>query len=255
MSSSKSSTSVASSDSGGASPGPALEVSGLRVAYGKAVVLDGVDLHVDPQETLTVVGPNGAGKTSLLRALSRLIPSEGEVLLQGEPVPGKPTQVVEAGLIHTPEGRRLFPGLTVQENLRLGAHRLGRKADTAKDMQQVIELFPRLGERLKQVAGTMSGGEQQQLAIGRSLMGRPKVLLLDEPTMGLSVGIKEVIAQSVAALKERGITMLLVEQDVGFAFRVADRAMVLEHGKVAYEGTVDEVANDPRVREAYLGVA
>jgi branched-chain amino acid transport system ATP-binding protein len=234
---------------------PALEVRGLRVAYGKAVVLDGVDLVLHPRETLTVVGPNGAGKTSLLRGLSRLVPSDGDVFLNGEPLPGKPIQAVKAGLIHTPEGRRLFPGLTVRENLRLGAHRLGRKADVKKDLEQVIELFPRIGERLNQVAGTMSGGEQQQLAIGRSLMARPKVLLLDEPSMGLSVGIKEVIAQSVEALKDTGITMLLVEQDVTFAFRCADRAVVLEHGKVAYEGTVDEVANDPRVREAYLGVA
>jgi branched-chain amino acid transport system ATP-binding protein len=236
---------------------PLLEVRGLEVSFAKAQVLSGVDLHVETGETLAVVGPNGAGKTTLLRALSRLNDSRcDEVSFDGHPLPTSPYDVVMAGLVHCPERRRLFPGLTVRDNLELGARRL-RKTPGSKqeDLERVFTLFPRLREREKLPAGSLSGGEQQQCAIGRALMGRPVLLLLDEPSLGLSVGVKEAIVASLQVIKDAGTTMLLVEQDVGFAFRCADRVVVLEHGTVALSGPVSEVAADPYVKKAYLGVA
>jgi branched-chain amino acid transport system ATP-binding protein len=235
-----------------------LSVRGLQVAFGKAQILNGIDLHVDTGETLAVVGPNGAGKTTLLRGLSRLNAARFEsATLLGAPLPTAPYDVVMAGLVHVPERRRLFPGLTVQDNLELGARRLGRSAGgtRAEDLERVFTLFPKLRERAGQAAGTLSGGEQQQCAIGRGLMARPKLLLLDEPTLGLSVGVKEAIIGSIQTIKDAGTTMLLVEQDVGFAFRCADRVIVLEHGQVAREGPTAQIAADPYVKQAYLGVA
>ena len=233
-----------------------LDVRELRVAFGKAQVLDGLSMHVVPGELAAVVGPNGAGKTTLLRALSRLNAWQGAVDFDGAPLPRTTVGTVKAGLIQVPERRRLFPGLTVADNLEMGTHRFGRgHRGAAADLERVHQLFPRIGERMGQRAGTLSGGEQQQLAIGRALMARPKLLLLDEPTLGLSVGIKDVIASSVQALKDSGITILLVEQDVSFAVRVADRMIVLEHGAVAVEGPTAQVADDPYVRKVYLGVA
>jgi len=236
---------------------PLLVVRGLEVSFGKARVLAGVDLHVDTGETVAVVGPNGAGKTTLLRALSRL--NDGtfaEATFAGRPLPTAPYDVVMAGLVHCPERRRLFPGLTVRDNLELGARRLRKQPSTREeDLDRVFTLFPRLKEREKQAAGTLSGGEQQQCAIGRALMARPLLLVLDEPSLGLSVGIKEAIIASLQIIKDAGTTMLLVEQDVGFAFRCADRAVVLEHGTVALSGPVADVAADPYVKQAYLGVA
>jgi branched-chain amino acid transport system ATP-binding protein len=233
-----------------------LSVRGLRVAFGKAQVLNGIDFHVDHGETLAVVGPNGAGKTTLLRALSRLnVSTSDELSMSGSPLPSSAYDVVMAGLVHVPERRRLFPGLTVQDNLELGARRLRRSGNRAEDLQRVFTLFPKLEERRSQAAGTLSGGEQQQCAIGRGLMARPTVLLLDEPTLGLSVGVKEAIIGSIQTIKDTGTTMLLVEQDVNFAFRCADRVVVLEHGQVAREGPTAQIAADPYVKQAYLGVA
>jgi len=234
-----------------------LSVRGLKVAFGKAQVLNGIDLHVERGECLAVVGPNGAGKTTLLRALSRLNSgSFDEATFDGEPLPGSAYQVVMAGLVHCPERRRLFPGLSIRDNLELGARRLRKGPDTRKeDLERVFTLFPKLQERASQSAGTLSGGEQQQCAIGRALMARPVLLLLDEPTLGLSVGVKEAIVGSIQIIKDSGTTMLLVEQDVGFAFRCADRVVVLEHGLVAREGPTAQIAADPYVKQAYLGVA
>ena len=233
-----------------------LEVRDLKVAFGKAQILEGLTMHVVSGELAAVVGPNGAGKTTLLRALSRLNSWTGQIDFDGAPLPKTVVGTVKAGLIQVPERRRLFPGLTVAQNLEMGSHRFGRGHRGAEaDLERVHQLFPRIAERMGQRAGTLSGGEQQQLAIGRALMARPKLLLLDEPTLGLSVGIKDVIASSVQALKDSGITILLVEQDVSFAVRVADRMIVLEHGAVAVEGPTDQVADDPYVRKVYLGVA
>ncbi len=233
-----------------------LDVKDLKVAFGKAQVLDGVTFHVDKGETVAVVGPNGAGKTTLLRALSRLNGWSGEVEFDGRPLPKKAYDVVMSGLVHTPERRRLFPGLTIRDNLELGARRLRKQPNTrAEDLERVYALFPKLKERANQTAGTLSGGEQQQCAIGRSLMGRPTLLLLDEPTLGLSVGVKEAIIAGIKGIQEVGTTMLLVEQDVNFAFRCAERVVVLEHGQVAREGPTAQIAADPYVKKAYLGVA
>jgi branched-chain amino acid transport system ATP-binding protein len=234
-----------------------LTIRGLKVAFGKAQVLDGIDLHVDGGETLAVVGPNGAGKTTLLRGLSRLNDAAfDEASFLGAPLRTDPYNVVMAGLVHVPERRRLFPGLSVQDNLELGARRLRKgQSDRAEDLERVFTLFPKLEERASQAAGTLSGGEQQQCAIGRGLMARPKLLLLDEPTLGLSIGVKEAIVASIQTIKDAGTTMLLVEQDVSFAFRCADRVVVLEHGQVAREGPTAQIAADPYVKQAYLGVA
>ena len=234
-----------------------LSVAELKVAFGKAQVLNGIDLHVERGECLAVVGPNGAGKTTLLRALSRLNSATFDsVEFDGKPLPKTPYDVVMAGLVHCPERRRLFPGLSIRDNLELGARRLRKGPDTrAEDLDRVYTLFPKLKERASQSAGTLSGGEQQQCAIGRSLMGRPTLLLLDEPTLGLSVGVKEAIIASIQTIKDAGTTMLLVEQDVSFAFRCADRVVVLEHGLVAREGPTAQIAADPYVKQAYLGVA
>ena len=235
-----------------------LDVQDLKVSFGKAQVLEGVSLHVDRGETVAVVGPNGAGKTTLLRALSRLnAATTTKIELEGRPLPTSPYAVVMAGLVHCPERRRLFPGLSIRDNLELGARRLGKAgaATRAEDLDRVYALFPKLAERATQAAGTLSGGEQQQCAIGRSLMGRPVLMLLDEPTLGLSVGVKEAIIGGIQSIKDSGTTMLLVEQDVGFAFRCADRTIVLEHGLVAREGPTAQIAADPYVKQAYLGVA
>jgi branched-chain amino acid transport system ATP-binding protein len=233
-----------------------LDVQDLKVAFGKAQVLDGVSFHVDKGETVAVVGPNGAGKTTLLRALSRLNTSSGDVEFDGKPLPKKAYDVVMSGLVHTPERRRLFPGMTIRDNLELGARRLRKQPNTRdEDLERVYSLFPKLKERSGQTAGTLSGGEQQQCAIGRSLMGRPTLLLLDEPTLGLSVGVKEAIIAGIKGIQEAGTTMLLVEQDVSFAFRCAERIVVLEHGQVAREGPTAQIAADPYVKKAYLGVA
>ncbi|MDP3713484.1 MAG: ABC transporter ATP-binding protein [Mycobacteriales bacterium] len=233
-----------------------LEVKDLKVSFGKAQVLDGVSFHVDRGETVAVVGPNGAGKTTLLRALSRLNTCTGSVEFDGRPLAKRPYDVVMSGLVHTPERRRLFPGLTIRDNLELGARRLRKQPNTrAEDLERVYALFPKLKERAGQTAGTLSGGEQQQCAIGRSLMGRPTLLLLDEPTLGLSVGVKEAIIAGIQSIQESGTTMLLVEQDVSFAFRCAERVIVLEHGRVAREGPTAQIAADPYVKQAYLGVA
>jgi branched-chain amino acid transport system ATP-binding protein len=233
-----------------------LDARGVAVAFGKAEVLAGVDVHVDKGETVAVVGPNGAGKTTLLRALSRLVRSTGDIAFGGAPLPEHAPAVARAGLLHCPERRRVFPGLSVRDNLEMGAHRFGRdRSRRDDDYERVYTLFPRLQERGHQAAGTLSGGEQQQLAIGRCLMGRPTLMLLDEPSLGLSAGVKEAIASSVESMHQAGVTMLLVEQDVTFAFRCADRVLVLEHGTVARDGPTAVISADPYVRQVYLGVA
>lgn len=234
---------------------PVLEVTDLRVLYGKATAVAGVSFQIEQREMVAMVGPNGAGKTSCLRALSRLIPSTGRITLDGTVLPTRAVAVVRAGLIQCPERRRLFPGLSVLDNLMLGARRRGHDPAVADDLAWLLDLFPRLAERRAQLAGTMSGGEQQQLAIARSLMAAPTVLLLDEPSLGLAAIVKEAIIDAVLTLKARGITTLLVEQDVGFAFRCADRVLVLENGAITREGPTAQIAADPAVREAYLGIA
>ena len=232
-----------------------LRVEALEAGYGKAQVLFGVDLEVVENELVPLLGANGAGKTTLLRAISGLVrPWSGRVLLEGQDLRGlSPAKRARMGLGHVPEGRQLFPLMTVEENLRLGAAFLapGRERE---GYERVYGLFPRLAERRRQLAGTLSGGEQQMLAIGRALMGFPKILLVDEPSLGLSPRLAEEVLLALKAVAGEGVGVLLVEQNVALTLEVAERAYVLGHGKVVLEGPASALAQDPRVREAYLSL-
>jgi len=232
-----------------------LEVRDLVVHYGKALALDGVSLRVDAGELVAVLGPNGAGKTTLLKAISRVVPSRGEIVFDGKSLAGIPAHaVVASGICHCPEGRRLFPELTVLKNLELGAYLRNDKAEIARDLERVYALFPVLRERRRQQAGTLSGGEQQMVAIGRALMGRPKLLLLDEPSVGIAHRLKVQIFQSIRQIQEAGTAILLVEQDALSALDIATRIYLLEHGRIAREGESAALANDDHIRQVYLGV-
>ena len=232
-----------------------LEVQALETGYGKAQVLFGVDLEVEAGELVALLGANGAGKTTLLRALSGLLrPWKGSVLLGGKDLRGlSPARRARLGLGHVPEGRQLFPLMTVEENLRLGAAFLapGREKE---GYERVYALFPRLAERRRQLAGTLSGVEQQMLAIGRALMGFPRILLVDEPSLGLSPRLAEEVLLALKEVARGGVGVLLVEQNVALSLEVAERGYVLEHGRVVLEGPAQALAQDPRVREAYLSL-
>jgi branched-chain amino acid transport system ATP-binding protein len=232
-----------------------LEVSGLKAGYGLVPVLRGIDLAVAPGEVIAVLGANGAGKSTLNKILSGLLqPWEGVVRFDGVDATGADAaQMVAAGLIHVPEGRRIFPNLNVRENLELGSYRRGRR-DRARNLERVFGIFPRLKERLRQLAGTLSGGEQQMLAIGRGLMGEPKLLILDEPSLGLSPLLVEEMFALIARIREEGPGILLVEQNVVQSLSVASRAYLLENGCVAMEGPADVLLNDPQLKKAYLGL-
>ena len=232
-----------------------LGVRGLSAGYGEVGVLDGVSLDAAAGEVTAVIGSNGAGKTTLMRTLAGLlVPTAGSISLDGRDITGTSThELVADGLILVPEGRLVFPDLTVRENLILGS--VCRRARSGRDeaMAQTFELFPRLHERQSQAAGTLSGGEQQMLALGRGLMGRPRVLLLDEPTLGLAPSIAKQIFQVIPRLAALGITVLLSEQDVRRSLRIAANAAVLENGRVVISGPGAEIAENPAVRRAYLG--
>jgi branched-chain amino acid transport system ATP-binding protein len=231
-----------------------LEVRDLSVSYGAVQALKGVSLTLEKHEIVTLIGANGAGKTTTLRAIMGLCaPAAGEVRYHGEPTRAVPThRLVCKGLVLVPEGRIVFANLSVRENLEMGAY-ARRDRDIAADFEKVYALFPRLKERFKQTAGTLSGGEQQMLAIGRALMSRPKVLLLDEPSLGLAPIVVHAIFQAIEEIHKAGTPVLLVEQNANAALRHSNRAYVLETGCVALEGTSAEVAANPRVKEAYLG--
>ncbi|HKW52420.1 MAG TPA: ABC transporter ATP-binding protein [Stellaceae bacterium] len=233
-----------------------LEVKDLVVHYSKALALDGVDLRVEPGELVGVLGPNGAGKSTLLKAISRAVPmSRGHIVFNGKPLDGVPAhKVVAEGICHCPEGRHLFPELTVLKNLQLGAYLRRDKAAIAADLERVYELFPVLRQRTRQQASTLSGGEQQMVAIGRALMGRPSLLLLDEPSVGIAHRLKVQIFQSIKQIQSAGTAVLLVEQDALSALSVASRVYLLEHGRMAREGTSDALAHDDYIRQVYLGV-
>jgi branched-chain amino acid transport system ATP-binding protein len=230
-----------------------LRVEQLCAGYGRVQVLWDVDLEVGEREIVALVGSNGAGKTTLLRAVSGLIPpSAGEVHFEDAPLRGlRPEQIVTRGIAHVPEGRHLFQGLTVRENLMAGAY---ARRDSA-ELDDVVELFPRLGERMSQLAGSLSGGEQQMCAIARGLMSRPKLLMIDELSLGLAPKLVDQIIDRLEAVADHGTALLVVEQDVDAALRIAARGYVLETGRIAASGSSEELAEDPRVREAYLGVA
>jgi branched-chain amino acid transport system ATP-binding protein len=230
-----------------------LELINIHVYYGSIRALDGVTLRVEKGELVALIGSNGAGKSTTLKTISGLLRSrQGSVRYQGHEITRAPTdRIVGLGISHCPEGRRIFGSLTVRENLLLGAVR--RKGAIAEDLERVYELFPRLKERLHQAGGTLSGGEQQMLAIGRALMSRPELLLLDEPSLGLAPLMVEHIFGVIRELKQQGTTMLLVEQNAHHALDIADRAYVIETGRVTLEGPAGELKHSPQVEQSYLG--
>jgi branched-chain amino acid transport system ATP-binding protein len=231
-----------------------LEVSGLSAGYLGQNVVEGVDMEVGVGQAVTIIGSNGAGKTTLFRALCGMLPvSGGRVRFDGEDITGRPThRVARAGLAYVPAERHLFPGMSVRENLLLGAYP-GRPDPSA--LRLVLDLFPRLEERRRQPAGSLSGGEQQMLAVGRALMARPRLLMLDEPTTGLAPKLAKSAYEALQVLKEQGVTLLVAEQQVPLALSLADRGYVLENGRIRLDGTSEELARNPDVRRAYLGVA
>jgi branched-chain amino acid transport system ATP-binding protein len=233
-----------------------LEVRDLHVYYGEIHALKGISFTVRQGEIVTLLGSNGAGKTTTLRTLSGLLAARrGDVRLEGASLLGvAPHDVVLKGITHVPEGRRIFNRLTVVENLEMGAYTRGDPG-IGQDLEQVFAVFPRLKERRAQVAGTLSGGEQQMLAIGRALMARPRLLLLDEPSMGLAPVLVEQIFETVQTINRQGVTILLVEQNAAMALSIAERGYVLETGQLALEGGARELADNPEVRRAYLGEA
>ena len=236
---------------------PLLIVEGLRIAYGGIQAVKGITFHVDPGETVALIGANGAGKTSTLKALARQLDAAGgSVRYQGREISAlAPHELVGQGIALVPEGRGVFARLTVTENLEMGAYCRHDKAEIADDLERIFALLPRLKERHGQLAGTLSGGEQQMLAMARALMLNPRVLLLDEPSMGLAPRLVAEVFATIARLKEQKITMLLVEQFAAAALEVADFGYVLENGRVAAKGPAEALRNDSAVRAAYLGHA
>jgi branched-chain amino acid transport system ATP-binding protein len=231
-----------------------LEVRDLQVSYGKILAVKKISFSVDEGQVVTLIGTNGAGKTTTLRTISGLIrPSGGEILFQGKRIDEVPAhEIVIMGIAHSPEGRKIFPKMTVEGNLLLGAFSR-RDSDIKKDLDGAYNLFPILGERRSQQAGTFSGGEQQMLAMGRAMMSRPKLLMLDEPSMGLSPIMMKLIMQTVRTLQSQGTTILLVEQNAQAALSLADHGYVLEVGKIVIEGTGKDLMVNDDVRKAYLG--
>ena len=234
---------------------PLLSLEDLHAAYGPVVALRGLDLVVHPGELVCLIGANGAGKTSTLRAVSGLLsPTRGRIVFDGRPIHGaEPADILVAGIAHCPEGRRVFPHLTVRENLEMGAYVRRDRRGVDADLERVSTHFPILAERRRQMAGTLSGGEQQMLAIGRALMSRPRLILLDEPSLGLAPAIVDATFAIIAGIRREGTTVLLVEQNAYRALRMADRGYVMETGRVVLEGRAADLLADDHVRRAYLG--
>jgi branched-chain amino acid transport system ATP-binding protein len=233
-----------------------LELDRLSASYGKAMALESISLRVMPGELVAVLGPNGAGKSTLLKAISRAIDSQGGLTFEGQSLHSVATEkVVGLRICHCPEGRRLFPELSVLKNLQLGAYLRHDKAAVAADLNKVYQLFPILQERGSQMVSTLSGGQQQMDAIGRALMGAPKLLLLDEPSVGIAHRLKMEIFNAIRHIRDSGVAILMAEQDAQSALQIADRAYILEHGNVAQEGLAADLAKDDHVRQIYLGLA
>lgn len=233
-----------------------LEIKDLHVHYGKIEAIKGISITVNQGEIVTLIGANGAGKTTILKTISGLIaPTSGEILFDGEDIQSIPAfKRVNLGISQAPEGRGIFPGMSVLENLEMGKYiRKNRKSEMTEDLERVFELFPRLQERRSQMGGTLSGGEQQMLAIGRALMARPKLILLDEPSMGLAPMMIQNIFRIITEINNQGVTVLLVEQNAQQALKRAHRAYVLEVGSVTKEAKASDLLNDPHVKSAYLG--
>jgi len=232
-----------------------LKVTGLCAGYGDTEILRGIDIAAGPGEIIAVLGPNGAGKTTLNNVLSGILaPASGSIRFDGEEIAGVPAaELVARGLVHVPEGRRVFPNLSVLENLELGSYRRGRE-HRAENLERIVSIFPRLQERLPQNAGTLSGGEQQMLAIGRGLMAEPKLLILDEPSLGLAPVLVDLLFSLIQTINKDGLTILLVEQNVARSLEIASRAYVIEQGRIALSGSAAELARNEDVRRSYLGV-
>jgi branched-chain amino acid transport system ATP-binding protein len=233
-----------------------LEIRDLRAGYSGAEVLHGVDIQIEAGELVAIIGPNGAGKTTLLRVISGLVrPSAGTLRFEGRDLSSmEPDLIVSSGLVHVPEGRMVLGRMTVRENLLLGAHVRSAGPEVSRDLEYVLTLFPRLEERLEQMAGTLSGGEQQMLAIGRGLMGSPRLLMLDEPSLGIAPIMVEKIFAAIQDIRARGVTVLLVEQNAAKALDLAIRGYALDLGHITSAGRSTDLLNDDRVRQAYLGI-
>ena len=232
-----------------------LSLDGLRASYGRVEALKGVSLAVRPGELVTLIGANGAGKTSTLKAISGILrASGGRILFEGAEIHRlTPREILRRGIAHCPEGRRVFPYMTVRENLDMGAYARTDAGAIREDLERVFTYFPVLAERLRQVAGTLSGGEQQMLAIGRALMARPRLLLLDEPSLGLAPALIETTFRIISEIRQRGVTVLMVEQNAYLALRMADRGYVMETGQIALEGKAGDLIENEHVKRAYLG--
>jgi len=233
-----------------------LKIENLVVNYGAIKAIKGINVEVKNGEIVTLIGANGAGKSTILRAISSILkPASGKIILDGKDITGKPPhKIVELGISQAPEGRMIFSNLTVQENLDMGAYTRKDKDNIKYDLELIFKLFPRLQERLKQPGGTLSGGEQQMLAISRALMSKPKLLLLDEPSLGIAPILVKQIFEKIKALKDvTGLTILLVEQNANLALSISNYAYVLETGNIILEGEAKELANNPEIRKAYLG--
>jgi branched-chain amino acid transport system ATP-binding protein len=233
-----------------------LEIQNLRVRYSHALVLENVSLKVRATECVGVIGPNGAGKTTLLRCISGIKDFEGGISFNGQNLRNfSSSAIVRLGIVQAPEGRHLFPHLNVRENLQLGAFLTKDPKQVAASFQYVMNLFPHLRERLEQFAGTLSGGEQQMVTIGRAIMSSPRLLMLDEPSFGLGPLVKETIADSIKEIQKSGVTILLVEQDAQMAFDLAQQVNVLEEGQISVRGPSAELSEDPRIKSSYLGIS
>ncbi|MET1179963.1 ABC transporter ATP-binding protein [Peribacillus simplex] len=232
-----------------------LKIEDINVYYGNIQALKGVSLSINEGEIVTLIGANGAGKSTMLKSISGLLkPKQGKIIYEGQSIGGKAAQsIVKMGISHVPEGRRVFANMSVEENLQLGAYLRKDKAGIKQDMEKVYELFPRLLERLKQQSGTLSGGEQQMLAMGRALMAKPRLLLLDEPSMGLAPLLVKQIFHIIEEINKTGTTILLVEQNANLALSIADRAYVVETGRIVLSGKSEELTASEEIKNAYLG--
>ena len=232
-----------------------IEIRDLRVSYGMIEAVHGIDMDIEQGKITVIIGSNGAGKTTIINAISGMVKREGSMLFDGKPLTAKSNRVVKDGIIQVPEGRKIFQGLTVEENLRLGAYTLGDRKKYAELLEQQYTLFPRLYERKNQDAGTLSGGEQQMLAICRGLMSEPRVLMLDEPSLGLAPIVVNDVFDNIVKIRDNGITVLLVEQNANKSLAICDYAYVIENGRTALSGTGKDLLGNQQVAEAYLGAS
>ncbi len=234
-----------------------LEIRDLHIKYGGIHALKGISLHVEEKEIVTLLGANGAGKSTTVRAVSGVVPiSSGEIVFEGHPINRIPAHAIQRlGLVHIPEGRKIFANLTVRENLIMGAYNNKDKVDVAQTTDLVLTTFPVLATRIEQLGGTLSGGEQQMLAIGRAMMSKPKLLMMDEPSLGLAPMIVAEVFRIIQQIRNEGVTVFLIEQNANAALKIADRAYLLETGRIVLEGSGAELLNNPKIKQAYLGEA